>query len=178
MNEATALLVIDVQRDVVAGAWQRQTVIANIVELVKKARHHDVPVIWVRHSDDELEYGSIGWQIVDELIPLPGEMIIEKHYGDAFEATDLAAALDENQINHLVICGAQSDACVISTLFGSFVRGYDTTLVGDAHTTVDHSDYEAPAPDQIVATVNLIWQYRDAPNRQAKVVTTAELAFS
>jgi nicotinamidase-related amidase len=50
----TALIVIDVQNDVVAGAHERTAVIANISALVDKARDEGVPIVWVQHFDEDL----------------------------------------------------------------------------------------------------------------------------
>ena len=61
----TALLIVDVQRDVVANAHDRDGVIANINTLVDQARDRGVPVVWVQHADDELVEGSDGWQYVE-----------------------------------------------------------------------------------------------------------------
>src|SRR4051812_47637386 len=91
----TALLVIDVQNDVVAGAYNRDAVIANIAALVGKARAEGTPVIWVQHSDDNLPRDSDGWQYVAELTQESPEPLIHKQYGDSFEATDLEAVLAE-----------------------------------------------------------------------------------
>ena len=55
---ATALLVIDVQNAALDGSYQRDAVVANIGSLVQKARRENVPVIWVQHSDEELERGN------------------------------------------------------------------------------------------------------------------------
>ena len=55
----TALLVIDVQNGVVADAHQRDEVVANIRTLVDRARGQAVPIVWVQHSDDNLERGSV-----------------------------------------------------------------------------------------------------------------------
>ena len=66
---ATALLVIDVQNAAVDRSYQRDAVVANIGNLVEKARQEHVPVIWVQHSDEELHRGSGDWQIVPELNP-------------------------------------------------------------------------------------------------------------
>jgi len=173
----TALLVVDTQVGVVDDAWHRQIVIGNISELVDRARRQEVPVVWVRHSSEYVVYGSDAWQIVPELVPLADEAIVEKRYGDAFEDTDLEPVLVEKHVGSLVLCGAQSDACVISTAFGGFVRGYDVTLVADAHTTSDRSSYGMPAPDQVVNVINMIWSYRDAPGRQAAVVATGSVSF-
>jgi nicotinamidase-related amidase len=65
----------------------------------------------------------------------------------------------------LVVTGAQTDACVRSKLHGAFVRGYDATLVSDAHTTEDHTEWGAPPPDQVIAHTNLYWTYQTAPGR-------------
>jgi nicotinamidase-related amidase len=118
----TALLVIDVQNDVVA-AHNRDGVIANIATLVGKARTDGVPVIWVQHSDDNLPQDSHGWQYVPELTRAESEPLIHKQYGDSFEATDLEAVLAEHTVGHLIVTGAQTDACIRSTLHGAIVRG-------------------------------------------------------
>jgi nicotinamidase-related amidase len=141
---ATALLVIDVQNAAVAGSYQRNAVVANIGSLVEKARRERVPVIWVQHSDEELERGSGDWQIVPELNPDDSEPLVEKHYGDSFEDTTLENVLSGLRVGRLVVVGAQTDACIRSTLHGAFARGYDATLVSDAHTTEDQTQWGAP----------------------------------
>lgn len=173
----TALLVVDVQNDVVAGAHERDAVVANIGSLIEKARHERVPVIWVQHSDEELVRGSDEWRIVPELKPEDAEPLIEKHYGDSFEDTGLETVLAGLGVGRLVVVGAQTDACIRSTLHGAFVRGYDTTLVGDAHTTEDSSDWGAPPPDQVIAHTNLYWNFQTAPGRTAGTVQTKDLNF-
>ena len=65
----------------------------------------------------------------------------------------------------LAVVGAQTDACIRSTLYGAFVRGYDATLVSDAHTTEDQTEWGAPPPDQVIAHTNLYWTYETAPGR-------------
>lgn len=174
----TALLVVDVQSGVVAGNHERDAVVANVASLVDKARAEDVPVVWVQHSDDGLAHGSDEWQIVPELSPAVDEPRIEKNYGDSFEATNLEAVLADLGVGRLVVAGAQSDACIRSTLHGAFTRGYDATLVGDAHTTEDQSEWGAPPPGQVIAHTNLYWQYQSAPGRTAGTVATADVDFS
>ena len=173
----TALLVIDVQNGVVAGAHQRDTVVANVGTLVDKARQERVPVVWVQHSDEQLERGSEEWRIVPELAPNEAEPRVEKHYGDAFEDTNLETVLSGLGVGRLVVTGAQTDECVRSTIHGAFVRGYDTTLVGDAHTTEDLTAYGAPPPDQVIAHTNLYWKYQSAPGRTAGTVETKDVDF-
>ena len=158
----TALLVVDVQNGVVAGAPGRDTVVANINTLVDKARDEHVPVIWVQHNSDEFVSGSEAWQIVPELGPGDGEPLIQKRYGDSFEDTELEDVLSGLGVGRLVVAGAQSDACIRSTLHGAFARGYDATLVGDAHTTEDLTEWGAPPPEQVIAHTNLYWNVTSA----------------
>jgi nicotinamidase-related amidase len=174
----TALLVIDVQNGVVAGAHERDHVVANVGRLVEQARREQVPVVWVQHADEELASGSDEWQIVPELTPDDAEPLIHKHYGDAFEDTDLEATLSDLGVGRLLVAGAQTDACIRSTLHGAFTRGYDTTLVGDAHTTEDQSAWGAPPPEQVIAHTNLYWRFQAAPGRTAGTVETGDVQFT
>ena len=175
---ATGLVVIDVQQGVVDGAHRRDEVVAHIGDLVERARGNGVPVIWVQHSDDELTQGSDAWQYVPELVRAESEPLVHKSHGDSFEGTDLEQVLAAAGIGHLVVTGAESDACIRSTIHGAFTRGYDVTLVGDAHTAGDKSAWGAPPVDQVVAHTNLYWQFQTAPGRTAAVVDTADVVFT
>lgn len=172
-----ALVVIDVQNGVVAEAHDRDGVVGRIRSLVEGARSSGVPILWVQHADEELERGSEQWQFVPELELRGGEPVVHKGYGDSFEATDLEDRLAERGVGHLFVAGAQTDACVRSTLHGAFVRGYDVTLVADAHTTEDLSEWGAPPPDQVIAHTNLYWRNQAAPGRTADVVAASNVAF-
>jgi nicotinamidase-related amidase len=174
----TALLVVDVQKGVVEGAPARDAVVANIGRLVEKARRERIPVVWVQHSDDGLQRGSDEWRIVPELSPDDAEALVEKNYGDSFEHTTLEDVLSGLGVGRLVVVGAQTDACIRSTLHGAFVRGYDATLVSDAHTTEDLTQWGAPPPDQVVAHTNLYWQHQSAPGRTAGTVETKDVDFA
>ena len=173
----TALLVVDVQNDVVSTAHQRDQVVANIAACVDKARASDVPVVWVQHSDDHLPKDSDGWRIVPELVPADGEAVVHKTYGDSFDDTDLEDVLARLGVGRLVVSGAQTDQCIRSTLHGAVVRGYDATLVSDAHTTEDQSEWGAPPPGKVIDHTNLYWTYHEAPGRKGGTVTTADLSF-
>lgn len=174
----SALLVIDLQNGVVEGAHERDAVLANVGTLVDKARRQHVPVVWVQHSDDNLTRGSDSWQIVPELDPSDTEPLIEKRYGDSFEDTTLESVLSGLGVGRLLVVGAQTDACIRSTLHGAFVRGYDTTLVGDAHTTEDLTKWGAPPPAQVIAHTNLYWSFQSAPGRTAESVQTDDVDFA
>jgi nicotinamidase-related amidase len=173
----TALMVIDVQNGVVADAYQRDAVVANISTLVEKAREEGVPLVWVQHADAQLEQGSEPWEYVPELARRESEPLVHKAFGDCFEDTDLERVLAEAGVGRLVVTGAQTDACIRSTIHGAFARGYDVTLVGDAHTTEDQSAWGAPPPEQVIAHTNLYWQYQDAPGRTAAVTRTRDVRF-
>jgi nicotinamidase-related amidase len=174
----TALLVVDVQNGVVRVAHERDAVVANVATLVDRARQQQVPVVWVRHSDEGLPTGSDDWQIVPELTPGSAESIVEKSYGDSFEATTLEGVLAGLGVGRLFVVGAQTDECIRSTLHGAIVRGYDATLVGDAHTTEDSTQWGAPPPDQIISFTNLYWKYHKAPGRTAGTVETKDVDFA
>jgi nicotinamidase-related amidase len=173
----TALLVIDVQNGVVQGAHERDAVVANVASLVEKARREQVPVVWVQHSNKGLVRGSEEWRIVPELVPGADEPLVEKRYGDSFEDTNLESVLSGLRVGRLVVVGAQTDMCVRSTLHGAFVRGYDATLVKDAHTTEDLTEWGAPPPDKVIAHTNLYWADQTAPGRTAGAVETKAVEF-
>jgi nicotinamidase-related amidase len=173
----TALLVVDVQNGAVARAHERDAVVANVGSLVEKARRERVPVVWVQHSDDQLAKGSDDWRIVPELAPVDAEPLVEKTYADSFEDTDLETVLSGLGVGRLVVVGAQTDECIRSTLHGAIVRGYDATLVSDAHTTEDQTEWGAPPPDQVIAHTNMYWTYHQAPGRTAGTVETKDLDF-
>ena len=171
-------MVIDVQNGVVAHSINRDATVSTIAALVDRARAEKVPVVWVQHSDDEaLAQGSEAWQYVPELQRRDDEALVPKRYGDAFEATDLESVLAERGVGRVVVTGTQTDECIRAPLHGAFVRGYDTTLVSDAHTTEDLSEWGAPTPDLVIAHTNLYWSNHRAPGRVAEVVDAAEVAF-
>jgi nicotinamidase-related amidase len=174
---STALLVVDVQNSVVEAAHERDAVVANVGSLVERARRERVPVVWVQHSDEGLVRGSDEWRIVAELTPGDAEPLVEKHYGDAFEDTGLETVLSGLGVGRLIVVGAETDACIRSTLHGALARGYDATLVNDAHTANDQTAWGAPPPEQVIAHTNLYWSDQTAPGRTAGTVATADVDF-
>ena len=173
----TALLVIDVQNGVMKTAVDRDGVVTRINGLVEKARSAGTPVVWVQHQSGELPEGSPQWEYVPELKPLDSEPLVHKRYGDSFEDTNLEDVLARAGAGRLIVTGAQTDACIRSTIHGAMARGYDVTLVADAHTTEDLSQWGAPPPEQVIAHTNLYWPFSSAPGREAAVLPTAEVSF-
>ena len=174
----TALVVIDVQNDVVNGAHDRDGVVARISDLVGRARASGTPLVWVQHCDDGLVEGTRGWDLVDELARHGDEPLVRKHHGDAFEGTDMEEVLAHRGVGHLVVAGAETDVCIRSTIHGAFTRGYDVTLVSDAHTASDKTPWGAPPVDQVITHTNLYWRFHTAPGRTADVAPAADIAFA
>ncbi|OLR92342.1 cysteine hydrolase family protein [Actinokineospora bangkokensis] len=174
----TALLVIDVQRGVVDNAHERDAVVATIGGLVDRARAARVPVVWVQHADEGMPRGSEGWEYVPELVQRAGEPVVHKSYGDSFEDTDLEDRLAELGVGKLLVVGAQTEACIRSTLHGAITRGYDATLVSDAHTTEDLTEYGNIRPEDVITHTNLYWSFHSAPGRRGGTVTAEEVDFA
>ncbi len=174
---STALLVVDMQVGVVEHAHDREQVLANIAGLVDRARLAAVPIVWVQHFDDDLPKSSPGWRYVDELQRTDSELLIHKQHGDSFEGTTLDDELRRRGIDRVVVVGAQTEFCIRATIHGAFTRGYDTILVGDAHTTDDLSVHGQPTPDKVIAHTNMYWGTQTAPGRRAAVAATADVSF-
>jgi nicotinamidase-related amidase len=174
----SALIVIDAQKDVMEPAHDRDAVIARIATLVDQARSAATPVIWVQHSAQGLEYGTAAWEIVPELRPLDSEPVVHKTYGDAFEDTNFEEELALHHVAELVVVGGHTDACVRATIHGGFVRGYDVTLVSDAHTTEDLTEWGAPPPADVIAHANFYWPFQRGPGRTSSVVESSAVSFA
>jgi nicotinamidase-related amidase len=174
----TALVVIDLQNQVVANAYRRDEVLDAINVLIERARTAKVPVVWIRHADEDLKPGSKAWAIVAELVPLPEEVIVEKNYRDAFEDTNLEQVLSRFAVGKLIVTGAQTDMCIRSTLHGALARGYDATLVSDAHTTEDMTQRGAPPPSAVISHTNLYWSNQTAPGRLGGVIESKDVSFT
>lgn len=173
----TALLIVDVQVGVMEPSIRRDEVVAKISTLVDRARAGSAPVVWVMHGDDELEHGSAVWQLVPELAVADTEPVVHKTYGDSFEATDLDAVLAGLDVGSLVVAGAQTDACITSTLHGAVARGYSAVLVSDAHTTEDLSEWGGADPAAVISHANLMWSLHAVEGRETGTVSTADAAF-
>lgn len=174
----SALLVIDVQVGVVAEAHKRNETVAAISVSIAKARAAGIPVIWVQHSDSELVLESPEWEIVEELTPEAGERMIRKTYRSSFESTELEQVLTELSADHLFICGAETNNCVRHTSHSAFERGYDVTLITDAHTTTgfEWDGYIVDAA-RVIDEQNTNFLSYDLPGRSVKGVASADLVF-
>lgn len=179
-----ALMVVDLQVGVVAhapgGAAGASDVLQRVQATVARARAAGVPVIWVQHHDDDgLAQGSESWAWAPPLQPTPGEVQIFKAYNSAFEDTPLDAELARLQISHVVLAGAATNWCIRATAYGALDRGYDLTLLGDAHLTGDLEGAQGLIPAaQIVAELNEVLRWVRYPGRTSSVVPAAAFDFA
>lgn len=175
----SALLVVDVQAGVVANAWERDRVVANVALAVQRAREAGVSVIWVQHHDQELKRDSASWQWVPELAPKPEELSIHKSHNSAFENTELQANLDRLGVGHVFLAGAATNWCIRATAYGALERGFDLTLLSDAHTTED-MELEPGRIVQarsVVDDLNTAMRWLSYPGRTNTVSPAGEAVF-
>lgn len=174
-----ALLVIDMQVAVVEDGWDRDGVVTRVGQVIEAARMGGLPVIYIQHDEPgsrDLDRGSYGWQVRPEIAPEATDPLVFKQYPDAFADTTLEATLEHLGIGHLILTGAQSDACVRATSYGALRAGYDITLVSDAHTTSDRPTKDGIIPAElIVAHVNLANQFIAYPNTSSRVTSHTEI---
>ncbi len=171
----SALVVIDVQVDVVKGAFERDSKIANMVTAVEKARAAGLPVIWVQ-DHESLPIGTDGWQIVPELTPLESDHRVGKIYRSSFEETNLEEVLSSLSIGHLYICGAETNNCVRHTCHAALERGYDVTLIADAHTTTgfEWNGFIVDAA-RVIDEQNTNFYENQMPGRSIRAIKVADL---
>lgn len=174
------LMVVDVQVGVVKTAWETTRIVGNVARAVQRARHQNVPVIWVQHSDDDLPRGSPEWQWAPPLAPVDGELLIHKHFNSSFEATALDPELAKLGATHITLAGASSNWCIRATAYGALERGYDLTLLSDAHTTnsMDLEDGTRLEAANLVKELNIAMTWLSYPGRTNAVTKTDDSSFS
>jgi nicotinamidase-related amidase len=179
-GDKKVLLVVDVQAAVMQNAWEAPRIIQNISVAVEKARSQGVPVIWVQHSDDELVDHSPGWQIAAGLSPLESEIRIHKNFNSAFEKTPLEETLAQLGVSHIVLAGAATNWCIRATAYGALDRGYDLTLIKDAHTTgtMDLEDGSHIEAADMIRELNIAMTWLSYPDRKNQTVSAAEVDFA
>lgn len=175
-----ALVVVDVQIGVMRDAWDASRVIGNVARAVERARAESVPVIWVQHTDQDLPKDSAPWQWVPELVPAEGETRVHKQFNSSFEQTNLQRELATLGVTHIVLAGAATNWCIRATAYGALERGYDLTLLSDAHTTETiqfESGVTIEAAD-IIQELNIAMQWVAYPGRKNGTARVEHVNFA
>lgn len=182
----SALVIIDVQRDILAVPGAARAVVGErfarvrerLAELIGRARAASRPVIFIQHdgpAGHRLEIGTPGWELHPDLPRQPGDIVVHKTACDSFHDTALQAVLAERRIGHLVIAGLMTQYCVDTTCRRAVSLGFDVTLVADAHTTADSDMLQV---EQIVAHHNALLDGFDAGSATIRVKPLAQVAFA
>ncbi len=174
------LMVVDVQVGVIADAHDSERVVSNVAVAVGRARSEGVPVVWVQHADDELAFGSDAWQWVPQLVPADGEHRVHKKFNSSFEHTDLDDHLARLGATHIALAGAATNWCIRATAYGALERGYDLTLISDAHTTgsMDLGGGNIIEAAGVIDDLNICMKWVSYPGRTSATAPARSVDFS
>ena len=171
---STALLVIDVQVGLIEGAHDAERLLANIADLIARARRAAAPVIYLRHNHatwPPLQRGAPTWQLHPRVAPAHGEAVLDKTASDSFYQTTLEAELSRRGVRRVVVTGMQSEYCVDTTCRSALSRDFDVTLASDAHTT------GGPNAARIIAHHNAVLPNVAHPSRRIVACPSAAIDF-
>jgi nicotinamidase-related amidase len=173
----SVLLVVDVQVGVMNDAWDAPRIIQNVARVVERARALGVPLIWVQHSDTDLLQGSPEWQLVSALQPGNGELLIHKRFESSFEQTPLEDELAKLGATHVVLAGAATNWCIRATAYAALDRGYDLTLINDAHTTgtMELGNGVRIEATNVIEELNIVMAWLSYPGRKNGTATAEEV---
>jgi nicotinamidase-related amidase len=173
------LLVVDVQVGVMSEAWDAPRIIKNVSRAVERARAQGVPVIWVQHSSSDLPHGSPQWQWVPELAPARSEPLIHKQFNSSFEHTALDDELVKLGATHIALAGAATNWCIRATAYGALDRGYDLTLITDAHTTgtIELENGSKIEAESVINDLNVAMTWLSYPGRTNGAATAESVDF-
>lgn len=179
MPKKSALLIVDAQVEVLSTLWESARLLGNLQKLVARARSAGVPVVWVQHSDGELQFGSDGWTLAPGLVPAASEPVVHKIYNSSFAQTDLDSQLKSLGVTRVVLAGAATNWCIRATAYAALERGYDLALVGDAHSTesIQVEDGSVVTAEAIVADLNTVMKWIVAPGVRTEVETSADVSL-
>lgn len=157
--QTTALIVVDMQNDFVKPEGKlfvpdAPATIPKIQRLLELSRRHGIFTVFTQdtHYPGDPEFpiwgehclaGTWGWQIVEELAPRDGELVLPKRRYDAFYGTPLDHELRLRKIEQLVICGTVASICVHYTAASAALRWYRVIIPVDATSALHPFDLEA-----------------------------------
>ncbi|HEY0249008.1 MAG TPA: isochorismatase family cysteine hydrolase [Gryllotalpicola sp.] len=182
----TAVLLVDMQKEGKYGIDGMDAAVAAMIPLVESARRNGVPVMYTRQIsradalglpnrevlDEEgrpiyYRTGSDTLEVVDELAPHPGDIVVDKQRWSGFYATNLDLMLRSLGIRHLVVGGFTTDCCVMTTVFDAYARDYQVTLAKDACAATNAGSHQAA----ILMMANWVYdiEIADAPQLARKL---------
>lgn len=169
-----AALVVDVQKGLVTGAFREHEVIDAINRLIVRVRERNGIVVFIQHchsSYEPMKKGNEGWELHPSLDVQNEDLFVEKEASDSFYRTDLDSLLQKNGVETVYVAGLQTEYCVDTTCRAALSRGYNVTLVSDAHTTGD-SHLEAA---EVIDHHNKILGFLVHPDRQIKIQSSEKI---
>ncbi|MFE4940352.1 isochorismatase family protein [Streptomyces sp. NPDC056649] len=170
MPHRAALLIIDMQEEMMPIMHLPDRTIGTIAGLSVRARASNVPVITVQQQ-------GCG-DALPELAPRDGELVVTKTSADAFLDTDLDETLIRLGVTEVLVTGFATENCVETTARQALSHGYDLVLVADGHTTsVRSQPTDFALPDQSIAHHNEIYRHIDFPDRSVRVLPAIEVDF-
>ena len=174
------LMVVDMQVGVMNESWDAPRIVGNVSRIVERARAEGVPVIWVQHADENLPKGSPQWQWVPALVPAEGEQLIHKQFNSSFEQTGLESELTKLGATHIVLAGVATNWCIRATAYGALERGFDLTLVSDAHTTgtMQLENGVTIAAADVVQELNIAMRWLAYPGRKNGTASAEQVDFA
>ena len=151
-----AILVVDMINDFVTGklgSSRAQEIVPNVANLLKKARKQGIPIIYLRdaHTPADREMGIWGQhamrgteasEIVPELKPEKGDIVIEKRWYSGFVGTDLPEVLKKLGVETLIVLGVSTDICVQNNVGHAYFSGYRTIVPRDCTASIDEEAKE------------------------------------
>lgn len=169
-----ALLIIDVQKALIHGAFRENETLAAIRTATDELRRRNAIIVYVQHCHttfEPMKRGEVGWQLDNRLDVQECDLIIEKEASDAFYETQLDDWLRGRGVDHLYVAGLQTEYCVDATCRSALSKGYQVTLVKDGHTT---GDSVLPAA-QVINHHNALLANLAHPKNQIHVVESTSL---
>ena len=175
---STALLIIDVQELFLTwGDWETSTggdLLAAVVNALTLARSAGVPVIYIQDFSildvEAVDEGLLGFPAA--IAPREGDPVFPKDQADAFTTPEFGEYLEEQGIRRLLLCGLASGGCVQATLFSAITKGYDATVVANAHSN-GPPDPVTGAPRWPAVEANRYWI-----SRGVSVVSMGEIDWN
>ncbi|SDT13686.1 ureidoacrylate peracid hydrolase [Halopseudomonas sabulinigri] len=159
----TAIIVVDMQKvfcNPTGALYVKNTaqIIAPILQLTTAARAAEVPVVYLRHIvrgdgsdtgrmrdlypnvDQILARSEPDVEVIDELAPQPGDIVIDKLFYSGFHNTDLDTVLRARDVDTIIVCGTVTNVCCETTIRDGVHREYKVVALSDANAAMDYPD--------------------------------------